>query len=133
MNKYFLDTSIIIPYIRGKKEVIEFIDNLKGELISSYVCLAEIYEGIFSYKNQNKESAEKNLMIFFRGLDDVIGLNEDIAKTFGLIRTELRKKGLLIEDMDIFIASSCLVYQAILVTENVKHFDRIRNLQILPL
>ena len=128
MNKYFLDTSIIIPYIRGNKEVTEFIDKLEGELISSYICLAELYEGIARYKN--KESAEKNLLIFFHGLDEIIGLSKEISKTFGFIRTELREKGLLIEDMDILIAASCLEYQAVLVTENVKHFSRITNLKI---
>lgn len=131
MNKYFLDTSVIIPYIRGDKSVIEFIDNLEGELVSSYICLAELYEGIFRYKNKNEE--ENKLLIFFHGLDEVIGLDENISMRFGFIRTELRQKGLLIEDLDIFIAVSCLVHQAVLVTDNVKHFERIKNLQIQPL
>ena len=130
MNKYFLDTSVIIAYIRGQKEVIELIDNLEGELVSSYVCLAELYEGIFRFKN--KEIAEKNLLVFFHGLDEVFGLNSDIARTFGFIRADLRKKGQIIEDLDILIASSCIAYQAVLLTENIKHFERISDLKIYP-
>lgn len=130
MSKYFLDTSVIIPYIRGSKETVDLIDNLKGELISSYICLAELYEGIFRLKN--KEDAEKNLLIFFHGLDEVISINEDISRNFGIIRTNLRQKGQIIEDLDILIAASCQVYQAVMVTANVKHFERIKNLQVLP-
>ena len=131
MNKYFLDTSVIIPYIRGNKNIIEFIDNLEGELSSSYICLAELYEGIFRYKN--KEDAEKNLLFFFHGLDEITGLNWDVSRNFGFIRTELRQKGLIIEDLDILIAASCQVHQAVLITGNPKHFERIKNLQVLPL
>ena len=52
MKTYFLDTSVIIDYLRGKEEQVTLINELKGKLVSSYICLSELYEGIFRSKNE---------------------------------------------------------------------------------
>lgn len=129
MKTYFLDTSVIIDYLRGKKKIIEIIDNLNGNLVSSYLCLAELFEG--AYYSKNKEKAKKIILNFFQGLNKVYGIDEKVAEKFGELRKNLRKKGNLIEDIDIFIASICLVNNLILITLNKKHFEKIKELQIL--
>ena len=131
MKKYFIETSAVIDYLRGKSETIKLINELGGELTSSYICLAELYEGIA--RTNKKEKAEKGVLDFFSGLSEVYGLDEEIAKTFGRIRADLKKEGKVIEDLDIIIASTCLVYDLVLVTYNPKHFRRIKNLKILDL
>ncbi|MCX7881071.1 MAG: type II toxin-antitoxin system VapC family toxin [Patescibacteria group bacterium] len=129
MKTYFLDTSAIVDYLRGKKEIIEKINSLEGNLVSSYVCLAELFEGV--YYSKNKEKVKKIILNFFRGLNKIFDIDEKIAEKFGSLRKELRKKGKLIEDIDIFIASICIVNNLILVTLNKKHFKKIEKLQIL--
>lgn len=129
MKKYFLDTSVIIDYIRGRDEAISLMDKLDGELSSSYICLAEIYEGLAGAIT-DKEKKEEAAKTFFRGLDEIYGLNEEIAIKFGTIRAELRRKKQMIPDMDLFLAATCLTQNLVLVTGNLKHFRRIENLQI---
>lgn len=129
MKTYFLDTSIIIDYLRGKKNVVKKIDNLDGNLTSSYLCLAELFEGICYSKN--KEKAKEIILNFFQGLNKIWGIDEKIAEKFGELRKDLRRKGKLIEDIDIFIASTCIVNNLILVTLNKKHFKKIVGLNIL--
>jgi len=128
MNNYFLDTSIIIDYLRGKEKVVNLVNNLSGKLTSSYICLSELYEGI--YRSKNKK-AEQIILQFFSGLSKIFGLNQKIAETFGKLRKELKEKGKIIEDIDIIIASTCLAYDLTLVTLNKKHFEKIDNLNIL--
>ncbi len=128
MKTYFLDTSIIIDYLRGKKNVVKKIDNLDGNLSSSYLCLADLFEGI--YYSKNREMAKKIILNFFQGLNKIWGIDEKIAEKFGELRKELRKKRKIIEDIDIFIASTCLVNNLILVTLNKKHFKKIKELNI---
>jgi len=42
----------------------------------------------------------------------------------------LERKGNIIEDMDILIAATTLSFNLILVTNNVKHFEKIKDLRI---
>jgi len=42
----------------------------------------------------------------------------------------LKKGGVLIEDADILIASIALVEDLVLVTDNIRHFERIKGLEI---
>lgn len=42
----------------------------------------------------------------------------------------MKKRGNLIEDADILIAAIALVENLVLVTDNVRHFERVDGLQI---
>ena len=128
MKTYFLDTSVIINYLRGKEEAINLINNLKGKLVSSYICLSELYEGIYRSTNKNAESI---VLEFFSGLNKTYGLNQKIAQEFGLLRKNLKQKGEVIEDIDIIIAATCITYNLSLVTNNKKHFSRIKKLDLV--
>jgi len=127
MKTYFLDTSTIIDYLRGKGEVVNLVDDLKGKLVSNYICQSELYEGIYRSKNKN---AESTVVEFFSGLSKNYGLNQKIAKEFGNLRKNLKQKGEIIEDLDIMIAATCIVYSLTLVTLNKRHFSRIKELNI---
>ncbi|PJA55873.1 hypothetical protein CO165_01270, partial [Candidatus Roizmanbacteria bacterium CG_4_9_14_3_um_filter_33_18] len=102
MKTYFLDTSVIIDYLRGKEEAVNLVDGLKGKLVSSNICLSELYEGIYRSKNKN---AESTVLEFFSGLSKTYGLNQKIAQEFGSLRKNLKQKGEIIEDLDIMIAA----------------------------
>lgn len=131
MKRYLIETSVIISFLRGKSEAIETLENLEGELTSSFICLAELYEGV--YRTRKRKEAEGGVLNFFFGLSEVYGLDEDIARKFGQIRAELKQRGKVIEDLDIFLAATCLAHNLILVTYNPKHFKRIKNLEVLEM
>ncbi len=128
MKNYFLDTSVIIDYLRGKEETVKKINSLDGNLTSSYICLSELFEGVF--RSKEKEKIKKIILGFFQSLNTVFTIDEKIAEKFGQLRKELKQKGEIIEDIDIFIAATCIVNNLILVTLNKKHFSRIKQLQI---
>jgi len=129
MKSYLLDTSVIINYLQGKDHVVSLLNNIEGELTSSYMCLAELYEGVSRVKN--KLEVEKSITDFFKSLSGLYTVDEKVAKQFGAIRAKLKLRGDVIEDIDIFIAAICLVYDLTLITHNVKHFSRIDSLKIL--
>ena len=54
--------------------------------------------------------------------------NLETAKWFGIIKDQLRQKGNLIPDNDIWIAAIALQYDLILVTRDA-HFDEVESLQ----
>ena len=128
MKSYLLDTSTIIDYLRGKENIVKLLESIEGEFVSSCVCLAELYEGV--YRVKNKEEAEGVVIKFFKSFSALYPIDEKIAKHFGEIRAKLKMTGNVIEDIDIFIAATCLVYDLTLITNNVKHFSHIDNLKI---
>lgn len=131
MKRYLLETSVIINYLRDKEGAAEVVKNLGGELVSSFVCLAELYEGV--YRVKQKERQEKAVLNFFTGLSEIYGLDSETAKMFGQIRAELKRRGKVIEDLDIFLAATCLAYNLTLVTYNPEHFERVKGLEVLGL
>ncbi len=127
--KYLIDTDWIIYYLRGTEEVMKKLISLKEEgLAISIISLAEVYEGV--YHSSDSFSNEDILKDFLTGVS-VIGINEEICRIFGKERGRLRKKGELIGDFDLLIASSCLHYNLTILTNNIKHFEKIENLKIL--
>ena len=129
MKQILLDTTAIIDYLRGNKEIIDVIDAFDGEINSSYLCLAELYEGV--YRSPNSDKVEKRIGSFFSTLSVVYALDREICKTFGCLRSTLNKAGIRIEDIDIFIAATCIAHNASLVTRNIKHFSRIKGLKVI--
>ena len=128
MDTFFLDSSVIIEYLRNNKEVIAFIDDFPHQLSSGYVVKSELYEGV--YLSKNGEKTKKQLETFFNGLDKIYGINDSTSLVFGKIRAKLRQTGMLIEDFDILIASICMANNLPLITLNTKHFARIEGLKI---
>jgi len=128
MKTHLIDSSVIIDYLRGKKETVDLIENIEGDLTSSYICLAELFEGI--YRVKDRKHAKDITLRFFASLSSVFGLDEKIAEKFGQIRKEVKLKGNIIEDLDIFIASTCIVYDLTLITHNKEHFSRVKDLKI---
>ena len=56
-----------------------------------------------------------------------------IFDTFDMYAKEkarLRKEGNLVDDFDLLIAASAISNQLILITDNAKHFERIKNIRI---
>lgn len=128
MTSYLLDTSVIIDYLRGKPEVVDLLDNIEGDLYSSYICLAELYEGVYRVRNADK--MEQVVIKFFASLSGIYGVDESIARKFGEIRADLKNKGNVIEDLDLMIAATCLINDLTLLTQNKKHFERVENLSL---
>ena len=130
---YLFDTSVIIDILRSGQSS-EFIQaHAQDELITSTVCVFEIYCGIY---RSEKRQIQKRLEQFSKLLDTfstVLPIDSTQAAKAGEIHAELSKKGILIDDMDILIAASALSVQATLVTGNARHFTRVPELSVLPI
>jgi len=128
---YLIDTDWIIHYLNGYKEVVKKLSSFRNEgLAISIISLAELYEGVY-YSTRLVEN-EKELNNFLTGVS-ILGINEEICKAFGKERGRLRKQGISVSDFDLLIASTCSYYKLTLLTNNLKHFKMIKELDILSL
>lgn len=110
-------------------EIIEkLLDLQDAGLAVSTITISEIYEGIY-YTQSNFDESEKALNDFLSGVS-VLEVNRGIARIFGQHRARLRKEGDIIDNFDILIASAALYYNLTVLTNNKKHFVKIKGLNI---
>jgi len=128
MNKFLLDTDIYGYIMLNSSETL--LHNLEihkcDKLYISSVTYAELMYGAF--RKSSKKIIEKILLI----LDKVnfINFDQNAAREYAKLRCELEKRGTPLGNMDMLIASCAISNNAILVTNNIKHFSKIDNLKI---
>ncbi len=124
---YILDTNIIVDHIRRKRVInIEF---LKAGAAVSIITLAELLYG--AEKSDNPTSSHELIDKTFSLLKlDIVNLNEQIVREFGNLKAYLEIKGQRLEDFDLLIGATAKVNGLTLVTRNLKHFKRIKDLKL---
>lgn len=126
---YLLDTNICIYII--KKKPVNVLKTLKKKLVKeiyiSSITIAELEYGVSKsqYPERNKAALIEFLSVF-----NILPFSDKDAYEFGHIKTDLEKKGKPIGPMDLLIASQAKSNNLILVTNNVKEFERIKDLKI---
>lgn len=126
---YMLDTNICIYAIKNKPvQVLKKIkENLSDQLCISAITLAELEYGVEKslYPEKNRADLFKFLSIL-----DILPFNDSAAAEYGNICTYLQKQGTPIGIMDMLIAGHARAEKMILVTNNVREFKRVPNLEI---
>ncbi|ORC28818.1 VapC toxin family PIN domain ribonuclease [Marispirochaeta aestuarii] len=125
---YLIDTDILIYSIKGNEKVNEKFQIQKNEPKSlSVITYGEL---VFGAKKSSK--IEKNLARVRRisELFPIIDVTPAIMETYGEYKALLSKTGIVIDDMNLLIASTAITHNLILVTNNVRHFRRIKELEI---
>jgi tRNA(fMet)-specific endonuclease VapC len=126
---YLLDTNICIYII--KKKPIEVLNKLKikskKDIYISSITVAELEYGVSKsiYPEKNKISLIEFLSIF-----NILNFDDNDAVEFGTIKAYLAKKGKIIGPMDLLIAAQAISKKLILVTNNVKEFERVEKIKI---
>lgn len=127
--KYLLDTNICIYALKNRyPQVLESIESIEPtNIFLSAITMSELEYG--AYKSLYPE---RNRIIFlsFSLSYKILSFNEKDANYFGKIRAQLEKKGTPIGAYDMQIAAQALSRNLILVTNNVKEFQRVKGLQI---
>ena len=126
---YLLDTNICI-YIIKKKPVSALKTlkkKLKKDIYISSITIAELEYGIA--KSQFPEK-NKIALIEFLSIFNLLPFDDNDAVNFGIIKTDLEKKGKIIGPMDMLLASQAKTKQLILVTNNLKEFQRVEGLMV---
>ena len=124
-----LDTNICIYIIKRKPEEVlrRFERYHPGDIGISSITLAELQYGVA--KNQARLRNEEALSEFLIPLE-VLPFEESATRVYGSIRALLEQQGRMIGSMDLLIAAHAVSLGAVLVTNNVKEFERVPDLNI---
>lgn len=125
--KYLLDTNICIHFFRGKFNLIEKIElvGLRNCAISE-ITLAEL---VFGAENSDNPQKNQDVIDKFTSQITILPIFDSISK-YGKEKARLRKAGIMISDFDLFIGCTAAENELIMVTENIKEFERISEIQI---
>lgn len=127
--RYMLDTNVCIYAIKKKPaEVLERLKtNLERGLCISAITLAELEHGV--KKSTYPEKNELALMQFLSVLT-VLPFDDMASVEYGKICAYLQKQGTPIGVMDMLIAAHAKAEGMILVTNNVREFERVPDLTV---
>jgi len=125
---YMLDTDTCSYIIKGNNE------NVKQNLIAhqkSYVCTSAITKAelMFGAVKKNSEKITNKVKDFLRMID-IMPFDASTADIYAVLRSGLENSGTVIGNMDLLIAACAIANNAILVTNNIKHFSKISDLEI---
>lgn len=125
---YLIDTDIIIFALRKDKSVlIKFEENKNIPISISMITYAEL---IFGAKRSQNEQQNMIKVRHIRDLYPIEELNEGVMEVFADIKAKMFNNEMRIEDMDLFIAATAIYNDLTLVTNNVKHFEKIPYLKL---
>ncbi len=114
MKKYLIDTDILIDFLRGKEDAKNFLMERSEEspLYCSVITIAEIYAGM--RKNETEKTNELLNSLFS------IHVTKEIARLAGEFKRGTKSQDLELDDC--LIAASAFIENAILATNNIKHY-----------
>lgn len=129
--RYLLDSNICIYLMRERstksKSIIAKLSEVGWDscLISEYTVAELLYGAICCEDSQENIKKVQSFCLDFQ----VIPIS-DVLLEFAHQKALLRKKGLMVEDADIFIGSTAVALDLVMVTENVKHIGRLQGIHI---
>jgi tRNA(fMet)-specific endonuclease VapC len=125
---YLLDTDTVIYSLKGEPAVEKNLrEHFHDPMKMSVITLMELYYGAHkSQKLASNLAKIKTLEISFQ----IIPISEESAEIFGMTKAQLEKAGSPLDDFDLIIASCALSNNLVLVTNNVRHFQRIEGLKL---
>jgi len=126
MDKFLIDSDVIIWHLRGRRETGELLKNLQktGVPACSSLSVVEVQQGV-------KLGEEKKTDAFLDSLT-VYPVDRKIATEAGQCIRDYRKRGIALEIPDAVIAATCLVHNLILLTYNQNHYP-MPELKLYPL
>ena len=125
--KYLLDSNICIHFFRGKFGIIDKLNEVGIENCAiSEITLAEL---VFGAEKSN--NPKKNHKIIEQFIDQLTILPIfDAIPTYGKEKARLQNIGKMISDFDLLIGCTAIENTLIMVSENVKEFERIEKIKL---
>lgn len=127
--KFCLDTNIVIYCLKGSFPALLTHFKLRSpeQIMVPDIVRAELLYG--AQKSQQKKRNLERLSIFLEPYQR-LPFSGDAAQHYADIRTDLESRGHPIGPNDLIIAATARAHSAILVTHNVREFQRVRGLQV---
>ena len=124
-----LDTNAYCDYAEGIPAVVDAMARFGESIFIPSVVLGELTCGFMKGKRQ--QFNERKLQQIIRRLGiDIIDVNMNVARKYGLIYLSLERRGIRIPVNDVWIAASCMEVGGTLLTRD-RHFSRLEQVDVM--
>lgn len=129
MKRYMLDTDMCSYIIKERPASVQqhFQKISMEQLCISVVTYAELIYGI---ERSSSRRVNRPVIEDFVQHLEVMDWNNGAADQYGVIRAALEANGTPIGAMDMMIAAHAKSIKAVLVTNNQKHFTKVKGLKV---
>ena len=126
---YMLDTNICIYAMKNKPQKV--LQRLREELDNG-ICISSITLAELEYGMKHSSNPAKNEQALLRFLVpfSVLPFGPAAAAEYGEIRAYLQSQGTPIGPLDMLIAGHAKAEKMILVTNNIREFERVPELEL---
>ena len=125
---YFLDTNVIIDLLNGNSNVLA---GFKNAFVSATVKIPDLvyYEVLRGFEYSDSKGRKPAFEVFAQRCG-IEFMDIDTLREAATQYADLKKHGITIDDDDILIGSLAVEKNAVLVTNNTKHFMRLNGIQL---
>lgn len=127
--KYLIDTNICIYIMNNHPpKVLEKFKELRvGDVGVSSITVSVLHYGACK-SNRVKKNIQR--LEEFLSPFEILSYDDNAARFYGLVRSQLEKKGKVIGHLDLLIAAHALSEKLILISNNTKEFSRVKSLRV---
>lgn len=128
---YLFDTDAISELLKPRPApaYVQWLSELpRDRQLTSAVVIGELYRGAFRSRARDRhlENIEQRVLPTVT----VLPYDVAVARVYGRIRADLESQGRPLADADLQIAATALHHGLTLVTGNLRHYERVPNLEI---
>jgi tRNA(fMet)-specific endonuclease VapC len=128
VSGYLIDTDWSIQALAGREPAVGILRRLAGQRGNvSVITAGELYE--VAFRSPHPDAYIQSLRRFLAPYRLLV-VDEPVIVEFARLRSELRRRGDLIPDLDLMIAASALHHDLTLLTFNERHFRRVPDLRL---
>ena len=131
MPTYLLDTNVLSDIVknpdgRAAQEHQRVTHDPENDVLISVIAACELRFGVIKRGSSRLAARIDELLAGTR----VASLDAGADQTYAHLRADLKRRGQIIGQNDMLIAAHALALNAILVTDNVREFKRVKGLKI---
>ena len=130
---YLFDTDAISEVLKPRPAAayLEWLQTVpRADQFTSAVVIGEMFGGAFRSADgaRHLENIEQRVLPAI----SVLSYDSGTARIYGRIRAHLEGAGRILADADLQIAATALQHELELVSGNLRHFERVPDLVVLP-
>lgn len=129
MKQCTLDTNIITAFLKNNLRVVQRVSDYLELFEKLTINIISYYEILRGLKDLGNKEKLKRFESFIQE-NELVSIRKETVEKAAEIYAYLKKEGNLIEDADILMASTAIVEDLVLITNNIKHFKRVKGLRI---
>jgi tRNA(fMet)-specific endonuclease VapC len=126
----FLDSDILSYYFSGNTKVREKITEALANREQIALTAINVYETLKGFRWRNNLKKEKMFEGFLETVP-VFTIDDDVILLAADIYADLRRTGKTVGDADILIASIVINNNGKLISNNTKHYENIKGLNLI--